>query len=312
MGIKVSIIKLTFNRKEYIAKSLQEYLRLGLPWVELIVVDNSNEVDNSHLFQNLNNKNITYLKQDQNVGVEARNVGIRQAKGDIIICLDDDVLGIHEEQINLIINLFDQDKQLGGICFKVLHPETKKNINWCHHCKVEDFANKVFLTNEITEGAVAFRKEALLKTDLYPKRYFISHEGPDLAIQLMNKGYTIIYSPTIEVTHWHTSVARADWRRYYYDTRNLIWLVIRHYSFFYAVRMLVVGLGAMFVYSLRDGYLRYWFKGILDALRQCSEVISEREVMNDYTKLILKKIDKQRPNVLYMIHKRLLSNTIKI
>ncbi len=89
---------------------------------------------------------------------------------------------------------------------------------------MEDHENKRFTTYEITEGAVAFNQKALLSTSLYPDYFFISHEGPDLAFQIMNNGYSVIYNAEVVVKHYHSDLGRKSWTTYYYDENASIGL----------------------------------------------------------------------------------------
>ena len=72
----------------------------------------------------------------------------------------------------------------------------------------------------------------------------------------------MIYSPLVTVGHFRASEGRTPWRNYYYDTRNQFWLAGRNFPVGYSMIYLTRGLFAMFLYSLRDGYLRYWFRGV--------------------------------------------------
>ena len=84
---------------------------------------------------------------------------------------------------------------VAAVNFRVVDKETGEQINWCHHRKLEEFADRRFDTYEISEGAVAFRREVVIDAGLYPEIYFISHEGPDLALRIMDLGFRVIYNP---------------------------------------------------------------------------------------------------------------------
>src|SRR5690606_20187344 len=129
-----------------------------------------------------------------------------------------------------IASIFEKNPSADGICFKVIDEKDGAITNWCHHCDPNLFSNKSFETYEISEGAVAFRRDTFNQVGFYTKEFFISHEGLDLAIRILKSGKSIIYCPEIEVVHAHAAEGRKNWRRYYYDTRNLIWLAYCHYN----------------------------------------------------------------------------------
>jgi GT2 family glycosyltransferase len=174
------------------------------------------------------------------------------------------------------------------------------------------YSNLEFETNDISEGAVAFRRDALNNVGLYPESFFISHEGPDLAFRLINYGYKVLYSPDVFVTHAYDHKARLNWRRYYYDTRNQLWFVIRNLSFFYGAKRLLIGWGGMFIYSIRDGFLLYWCKAILDALAGVPAALRERVPPTAQARRRWQQIEANKPPFWTMVRKRLKGNEVRI
>lgn len=305
----VSLVVLTYNRPHYLERLLEQLSTIKYQPFEVIVVDNHSDISVNTIVDQF--KFTSLIRTESNLGIGGRNCGLKVAKGNIIITLDDDVIGVTDTDIEKLLKIFE-NPSIGAVCFKVVDEETLEVVNWCHHYKVEEYVNQQFLTNEITEGAVAFRRVAIEVSGYYPERFFISHEGPDMVFRLMNNGYDVIYTPDITVKHAHAIQGRQDWRRYYYDTRNLIWLVLRNYTFIEGVKFLFIGLGSMFVYALRDGLLKYWFKGVWDAIKAGADIWKERIPMSPRTIKINRHINSFRPSFWYMVRKRLFSKKIRI
>lgn len=308
-GELISIVILTYNRPDSLSKSLNYIGKIKHRPLEVIVVDNHSDIPVDAIVDQYEFARV--IRTEANLGVGGRNRGLAEVRGNIVITLDDDVYGVTDEALIILWNLFI-DTEIGAVCFKVTDEVTDEVINWCHHYRQDEYSDHQFMTNEITEGAVAFRVSALRQSGYYPERFFISHEGPDLAFRLMNVGYKVLYTPSIVVKHSHAIAGRPNWRRYYYDTRNLLWLALRNYPFWYGVKRLSIGLGAMFVYALRDGFLRYWFKGVFDALRAAPEVLGERTGMTAHTIMLNRQIESFRPSFWYMLKKRLFSKKVRI
>jgi len=307
--IPISLVILTFNRPHLIQNQLAYLTQIKYPAFEVIIIDNYSEHDLTEIV--IKYPFARLLRMNENLGVAGRNRGIEAAQGEIVITLDDDVSGITDENIHHLVTIF-QDQVIGAVCFKVLDEETGEIINWCHHRKQEEYNEHSFITDEMTEGAVAFRRSAVIQAGLYPEDFFISHEGPDLALRLMNCGYNVIYTPEVMVRHSHAPAGRPSWRRYYYDTRNLIWLVLRNYPFLRGMKRLTIGLGSMLIYSLRDGFLRYWIKGVMDGIKGSKMILANRKPITKRTLEVLEQIDQFRPGIWYMIKKRLLKRKIRI
>jgi GT2 family glycosyltransferase len=248
---------------------------------------------------------VSYIRMDRNIGIGARNSGMEVAHGEFLITLDDDIIGISEKNLKILIEIFKERPNVGAVNFKVINPHDGSLCNWVHHCPSEEFQNKEFLTYEITEGAVAFRKKTLQMAGYYSANYFISHEGPDLAFRIYESGFQVIYTGRVCVKHYHASEGRAPWRNYYFDTRNQFLLVSRNFPLHYGVRYLFRGQTAMFLYSLRDGFMKYWAKGVVDGIRMALDSKDQRKVLSKQTMEIIIDIDENRPGMLYLLRKRL-------
>lgn len=277
----ISIVILSYNRPDSIIRNVREILDIAIKGVELIVVDNCSDVPVTEVLSGF--EDVRVIRLEENVGVAGRNIGVSEANADIVITLDDDVFGLTYRNIQDIIRQFQRNNKLGGINFKVIDDKTEEQINWCHHRKIEDWSDVSFSTYEISEGAVAFRRLAFTEAGAYPDYFFISHEGPDLAIRMMNIGYDVSYVPDIVVRHAHAPEGRPSWRRYYYDSRNIIWLALRCYPPGLAFKRIFIDLSALLVYAIRDGFFKFWLQGITDAIKGARRAIKDRVVVSKST-----------------------------
>lgn len=298
-----SIVILTYNRRELLNRLLCSIAEIRWPSLETIVVDNCSSDGTPEMFPAIFPK-VSYMRMDRNIGVGARNFGMEAATGEFLITLDDDIIGISEKDLIILQEIFKERPEIGAVNFKVIDPHDSSLLNWVHHCPSEEFHDKEFLTYEITEGAVAFRKKTLQMAGYYSASYFISHEGPDLAFRAYESGFQVMYTGRICVKHYHASEGRTPWRNYYYDTRNQFLLVYRNFPLSYGSRYLVRGQAAMFLYSLRDGFMKYWAKGVVDGIRMTLESKDQRKILSDKTMKIINDIDSNRPGFWYLLRKR--------
>ena len=294
-----------------LARLLQALHSLQGPDIELIVVDNHSE-DGTPGVVAASAPGCTYLRTAANIGVGARNLGLRRAAGDVVICLDDDVFGIDAHAIAAVRRAFEADARLGAINFRILDPYTQRVCNWVHHCTVEEYADRTFDTYEITEGAVAFRKAAVEAAGYYPDYFFLSHEGPDLAFRMMGAGYRVEFRGTIVVEHWHASAGRKPGMCHYYDTRNQYWLAARNFPAGYALRYLARGQASTFVYAVRDGFLRHWLRAVKDGVTGARRAWRDRRVLSPATLALIHDIDARRAPFLYMARARLFQKDMRL
>lgn len=88
---KISIVMPTYNRAKELPRSIRSVLSQTYTDFELIIVDDASSDNSEEIVKGFNDNRILYVKLKENVGgAEARNVGIRLAKADIIAFQDSD------------------------------------------------------------------------------------------------------------------------------------------------------------------------------------------------------------------------------
>lgn len=309
--LKISIAILTYNRADLLRELLVSVSSIKYEWLEIIVVDNCSQ-DDTHMIVSQQFPQVIYIRLNANIGAAGRNIGLQRATGDIIVTLDDDIVGVNEASLSSLSALFSSRPDVGAVNFKVTNYYTGHICNWAHHRSIAENADKEFCTYEITEGAVAFRKKALEKAGYYPYYFFLSHEGPDLALRLMDSGYTVIYSNIVSVMHKHSNLGRRNWLNYYYDTRNQFWFAVRNLPVAEAVLYLFRGLSSMFFYSVRDGYFLYWLKAVKDGLNGLDRALCDRKVVSKKTMSCVRHIDTHRPTLTSLLRERVLNRGTRL
>ncbi|MCP4290961.1 MAG: glycosyltransferase family 2 protein [bacterium] len=299
----VSIVILTYRRSESVHNLLSQLTAIQDPGMEIIVVDNGSGPETAPAI----NKNFPLVKLvvlPENKGVGSRNRGMEIAMGEIVVTLDDDMVDFSSDDLNYLRTTFSENKELGAVNFKVVWPGTEKVRDWVHRRPI-GFSESSFPTYEITEGAVAWRRSALQQVGYYREDFFISHEGLELSLRMLEGGWKIIYDGTVSVGHAHALGGRTSWRRYYYDTRNLFPVAALHMPLGFAARYLFVGCGAMFVYSLRDRHLFAWVRAMVSGWARFFQMWPERRVWGPKTQEFIDEADSWRPGFWAMVIKRL-------
>jgi len=85
----ISVIIPTFNRSAFLKKAIESVLSQGYQDLELIVVDDGSEDDTPEVVANFD-FGIRYIKQKNKGPGAARNLGIKNSKGEFIAFLDSD------------------------------------------------------------------------------------------------------------------------------------------------------------------------------------------------------------------------------
>lgn len=129
--MKVSVIIPTHNRPELLKKAVYSVLNQTYPVksqndhgaskdLEVIVVDVGLEQRAENIIQEFHDERLFYIKSDVELnGSVARNIGIRQAKGEFIALLDDDDEWL-PEKLEVQMKEFEKTPGDVGFCFSAV------------------------------------------------------------------------------------------------------------------------------------------------------------------------------------------------
>ncbi|MFD2528366.1 glycosyltransferase [Polaribacter marinaquae] len=110
-NLLVSVIIPTYNRKQYLEKTILSVLNQTYKNIEVLVIDDGSSDNYAKSVCEKFEKCFYYYKNNGGVS-SARNYGVRKAKGSFIAFLDDDDIWVKEKlkiQINALINHNDID-----------------------------------------------------------------------------------------------------------------------------------------------------------------------------------------------------------
>ena len=204
-SIKVSIVIPTYNRKESLKKALESLFNQTYPKAkyEIVICDDKSTDETENMVKELMKVSPSVLRYFKSKSkykgpASAKNVGIENARGEILGFIDDDCI-VSPDWIENAIPFFD-DKTISGVqgCTLPLSPHSRKNrLFWMKH------------TNEITEPNdwyatcnIFYRKKALLEIGCFDPRFPKAYlEDADLAWGLLDRGYEIIFSKNPLVYH---------------------------------------------------------------------------------------------------------------
>jgi GT2 family glycosyltransferase len=296
----VSVAILSYKRRGALAQTLASVEMQSHRPREIIVVDNGSG-DDIETFLRQNFPGVCLVPLPYNFGTVARNRGVLQAKGSLVVTLDNDVSFDSAFELQRIVNAFERNPEADCIAFKVLdasgqHLHTR---DWCHPRSYERYQDTEFETPFITEGACAFRRERFLRAGGYFEPLFIGHEGWDLALRLLDRGGHIFYNPAIRVRHAALKDAtRTSSRPYYYYTRNYFWVAARNYPFRSAIPFLFKYVGMMAYFSIREVHVGAFVRGIWDGLAGLPKIWPSRKPFSKATRKRIKTMSSERPGLI--------------
>lgn len=272
----VTVMILNYQRREMLRRVVTSALQQDYPHLEILVVDNAS-TDGSAPFVQQTFPEVRVLPLAENIGCAARNCGIAEARGDIIVTIDNDVLLTTPQDVQTVVSLFASHPSAACIDFQIRDASGALcTRDWCHPRDWRQYADEEFLTAYVLEGASAIRRQAFEQVGGYWAPLFLGHEGHDLAYRLLGAGFDLLYTPRVHVTHLVSPTARPSSRIYYTFTRNAIWVSLRNHRPVAALRAMVKYMALMAFASARAGQLPSYVRGVRDGLRGAPRAMATR------------------------------------
>lgn len=210
--IKYSIIICSFNRFEHLSKTIESAIQAlkSRKDYELLIIDN-NSTDNTAKLNELYNskKEVKYYCEINQGLSHARNRGITEATGEILIYLDDDI-SLPENYFEICDSIFDNpDVKIAGgkvLPYKVEIPEWLPK-KFYYLASVFDIGNEIKETSQLMGGNCALRKEVVEKVGKYDislgrtGKKLMGGEENDYFDRARRLGYKLIYNPELFIFH---------------------------------------------------------------------------------------------------------------
>jgi len=204
---KVSVVVCVYNGERTIDACLASLQKLNYPNYEVIVV-NDGSTDGTR--QIAETYDYIRLVNQENRGLsEARNVGIRTSRGEIIAFTDADCMADPDWLTYLAARFRSSD--FGAVGGPNLSPADDSLIASC--VAVSPGApTHVLLDDEVAEHIpgcnMAFRREALKAINGFDPIFRAAGDDVDVCWRLQNKGYKIGFSPAAVVWHFRRNTIR--------------------------------------------------------------------------------------------------------
>ncbi len=196
--MRASILIVSKNRKEDLLKTLRILDSLIVKSdVEVLVFLDGCE-DNSECLQ----KELTWIKwfvSKKSIGASAaRHQIYPNANSEILIGLDDDAHPLDTDFVSKIENLFSKNPNVGILAFEEIKGRFESDRE---ALKVSEKDKVEFLTAEFIGCGFAIRKSVYMKTNGFPIWIDIYGEESCVSIEVMSKGYDILFSNQIKINH---------------------------------------------------------------------------------------------------------------
>jgi GT2 family glycosyltransferase len=238
----ISIVIVNFNGLRYLEPCLSSLVRQSYHPFEIILVDNGSS-DGSAGYVRAHFPRVILVETGSNCGFAGgTNAGIRTARGEFILTLNNDTIADMKFLENLIKPM-TADSRIGMCASKMLFPDGRINSTGiCISRSGAAWDRGIFETDtgqyedEIEvfgpcAGAALYRRSMLDEVGLFDEDFFLYMEDVDLAFRARWAGWLCMYIPSARVIHIHSGTAgRNSEIAVYYGNRNLLWYIVKNYS----------------------------------------------------------------------------------
>jgi hypothetical protein len=244
----VSVVVLNFNGKKFLGRCLDSVLKSDYPNFEVIFVDNAS-TDGSVEFVRSNfgqNSNLRIMRNDRNFGfAEGNNIGVRAAKGNYVVFLNNDT-EVDHMWLKELVTVMESDKKIGAAQSKLLLFDRKTidstgdfinfyGRGWMRGHGEQDRGqyNKVDEIFSARGAAMIVKKQILEEVDYFDPAFFMVCEDVDLSWRIRLCGYKVMFVPKSIVYHFGSGTRKVFQRTaqsYYYNIRNGLFMLIKNYD----------------------------------------------------------------------------------
>jgi GT2 family glycosyltransferase len=284
----VSIVIVSKNRKQALEKTLL-ILEGMIDCTEhevLVFLDGCTDTSND-LIEQFNW--VTWFFSEKSVGASvARHKLYPNAKGCFIIGFDDDAHPLNHDFIERTVAVFDNHPNVGIIAFEEIKGVFKSDKD---ALKSVDSKIVEYLTNEFIGCGFAIRKEAYDATNGFPVWMDVYGEESCVSIEVMSKGYDILFTNTIKVNHRVDKEARKRSGKNYFRFERQLKNTTGYYLVYYKNPLFKIMklYGHNFrKYAMTDmTCFKLFFKVIFEVVLNVPKILKYRKPID--SKVIIKK-----------------------
>lgn len=285
----VSIVILHFNRIDDLKETIKRTLEINYRNLEYIIVDNGSKKEIKSEFKKINNQKIKKIIINKNKGsAYGHTVGMKKANGKYILTIDDDSF-VSINSINVLVELFESNKNLGAVGLGMLNPITNFNLLE-YKSKINFNVNSYDLKNSyqsiIATSAAFFRSKCLKEVNYYDLNWNWYTEDTELALKIIQRGYNTINIPEIIAYHKSSLVNRNFDLMLKNSIEGTILLYFKFYPFIEALFNFFKILLNSLINSIYNFKMKYFIYALVSPQKIINVIIKKKVIKKEIRKNI--------------------------
>jgi GT2 family glycosyltransferase len=299
---------ITYNGEAYLRESLRAAVLQAGHFEEIVLIDNGS-TDGSSEFVEREFPSVRVVRVGENRGPGgARNAGMRAAKSDLILFLDNDVTLLEGCVERLVAALRSHPGAIVAAP-SVIYANAPDTVQYCgadnhflglmiprqENVPLAQVDPTIRRTDSVITACFLVDRARLVDPEPFDELYFIYWDDHDFGMRQRALGNTILAVPDAHVLHGEgqpglsiRKVGKYTPRRIYLTIRNRWLFVLKHYT----LRSLILLSPIFLVYEcaqlvivVKKGWLREWLRAVAWIIRQLPTVLARRRIVQTTRKV---------------------------
>ena len=306
--MRPSLCVINYNGEAYLRQSLPAALRQAGLFEEILLVDNGSSDGSVELVER-EFPAVRVVQLGENRGAcGARNAGIREARTDLLLFLDNDVF-LLDGCVERLVEALGAHPDAILAAPSVMYANAPETVQYCgadnhylglmiprqENIPLARIDPSVQRTNSLVTACFLVDRTRLVDPEPFDELYFIYLDDHDFGIRQRALGNAILAVPQAHVLHGEgqaglslRKLGKYTDTRVYLLIRNRWIFVLKHYS----LRSLLLLSPVLFVYEiaqlgivLKKGWLRPWLRALGWSVTHLSTILKKRRTVQQTRKL---------------------------
>ena len=240
----VSVIIPNWNGKRFLAECMDSIKEQTFSDFEIILVDNGSTDGSAEFVEDRYGESVRIIRNKENLGFAGgNNVGIRSARGEYIVLLNNDTL-VEPTYLEALVKAIGSDRQVGMWSSKVYSYYRRDRVEAAGELIYWDGLNRARGQYEQDRGQYdeleeiffppgcggMYRKSLFEEIGLFDEDFFAYGDDAEIGIRARLAGWKCIYVPKAVVYHKNSgSSGQYSPFKAFFVERNRFWITIKYF-----------------------------------------------------------------------------------
>ena len=224
----VTVVITSYGRPDDVALTLRELRKQNYRALELLFIDDATPIPLERTVKEIWPE-ARYIRNEKNLGaVRSRCLGMREARGEFFVILDDDEHPIHPDDISNAISRITREPSI-GILQMLRHEGDVSSVPDIPRPPEQ-------YVHTFTTGPSIYRRSMVDDIGVFFEPFEYYAEEPEYALRAWSRGWRIIRISGAITHHRRSPAGRSQARIWAHSFRNTIWTILLRLPAGFAIR----------------------------------------------------------------------------